>query len=345
MTERSTLQRYKDRLAAFFNRFRDDLTGDVVGKRVVIDNRTIDARFTNCEIVYLGGRYKVRSMHILSSPYLSLYDAAESTIELLQTVEQAFLQRSPPGISLPLAIFGPDSIASAEKRRLEVEDDKLKISVEEKNADGHTLEELLKMATKKALALAQHPPLVPVYCESSAHCFVEPSKVEPWMDPSGVMTSVLSFGKKFDLLGLSNDAFLINQGIQDMTDCLDSAIRLAKLYCLYEGKVYPVAVENLPTNSFAPSHVQADYKEMLMQFDSPITLDVDDNTRVTVNVSVSGRVNLEYGTIHLVANAHPGVKWLGYTLKAERVNPNRLPRNVAAATIDSKNSKETSHVG
>jgi hypothetical protein len=75
-------------------------------------------------------------------------------------------------------------------------------------------------------------PLIPIYRPESVAFFVDPATFPPQeVEVEGVkfQTNYLLFGEAFDLMGISMHPELIADGVQDMTDTIDSQVILSKL--------------------------------------------------------------------------------------------------------------------
>jgi len=169
--------------------------------------------------------------------------------------------------------------------------------------------------------------IVPVYRAESAHNFVDAALLPPKdvvvADGESVTTSAYAVGKSFSLLGISQTAALLETGLQDTTDSIDTAITLAAIYMQLgagaTAEVIPFATQRLPLAVFTYS-VQQNYRLMNVQFTTKSLL-VNANTKdvtgaasailapviagdfqVRLGISVSGGVNLELADTSLFAS-------------------------------------------
>ncbi len=168
--------------------------------------------------------------------------------------------------------------------------------------------------------------LVPVFRDESKAKFVDENLLAPRdVEVAGetVTTSALLMGAKLDLTGISTIDSLLETGVMDSTDSIDTDIRLASIYLkVVDGNVSEVIKFNtgrLPNSQFqyAP---QGNYRQMNLAF-STVSLKVDDTVvqadsstsalladivsghyAVRLAVDVSGGVNCETGVTSLFAN-------------------------------------------
>jgi hypothetical protein len=130
--------------------------------------------------------------------------------------------------------------------------------------------------------------IVPVYRTESEGYFVTNAQVAPYAvqltDNTQITTAPLAVGQKFSLLGLSQTEALLETGILDITDAIDTQLALDAVYVQFTGTVggtpttevvkfntrqLPLAVFN-----YAPQNV---YRQMNLQFKTE-TLLINANT-------------------------------------------------------------------
>jgi len=159
--------------------------------------------------------------------------------------------------------------------------------------------------------------IVPVYRVESQQHFVNPALMAPKdviLEGETITTSAFAIGKKFSLLGISQTAALLETGLQDSSDSIDTAISLAAIYMrVTDGtaeEVVGFSTARLPTATMTYA-VQGNYRQMNLAFNSDSLL-INKNTKnvsgaastllapivagnfsVRLGVSVSGSVNLE----------------------------------------------------
>ena len=137
-------------LQAFFNRFKPKLTGMIVGKKVIIDNRTINASLVDCDIDYLGGSFRIEHMETSGKgSSFWLHASAERTVEWMRAISK--VNTSGDALdNFPVAIFGREAILAAAAR---LQEPQLEITVTKKD-EAPSLNELLEMAIFKTKELA-----------------------------------------------------------------------------------------------------------------------------------------------------------------------------------------------
>jgi hypothetical protein len=186
-------------------------------------------------------------------------------------------------------------------------------------------------------------PLVPVPRAENAHLFLSPELVEPQaVEGSSIATLPLRLGPRVDLLGLSEVADLMESGVQDPTDVIDSCISVAKLY--YRSKrvdgIHELSMDGLPGGFFAqiatehPQVQMTRYTVLIDEYGTPNSLWARlqqswrkfCGNRPHALIQISGSVNTETGTAELHyrdLGEDRQVDVVGYTLNARRVNLKR----------------------
>lgn len=167
--------------------------------------------------------------------------------------------------------------------------------------------------------------IVPVYSADSQANFVAglaPVAVE--VAGETVQTSALAFGKRFSLLGISQTARLLDTGILDVTDAIDSAIKLdAIVIAVTDGndvEHIKIRTSAIPLSEFHAA-TQGHYRTMRLAFE-PQQLVLRGDIRladgtgnstllapiatgkysVHLGISVNGSVNQETGETGLTAS-------------------------------------------
>lgn len=135
-----------------------------------------------------------------------------------------------------------------------------------------------------------------------------------------IPTAPLAFGKKVDLLGLSQTDTLLASGVMDMTDSLDPTISLQTVYVNIGGNKLAINVENLPLANFTYA-TQNNYRVENLAFTTTSVLlkkgmkqidgsaltgdlaDIDTNDwAVRLELAVTGNVNIETGETNVFGN-------------------------------------------
>lgn len=200
--------------------------------------------------------------------------------------------------------------------------------------------------------------IVPVFSRESARHFVDTNLLEPINvihNDVEFQTSAMAIGAHYSLLGISQTQSLLDTGMLDMTDSIDSDIRLKKIYVRLEAlgledEVIAVDVLRRPSSQgvFPPNsqrQVQILFREDVALIASMETVTgaaskILTNGWVLPKVVISGSVNLELADTQFSAqrlesfhqhrnDLNVRVRVIGYTLDAKRVNHNRRPRLAA----------------
>lgn len=172
--------------------------------------------------------------------------------------------------------------------------------------------------------------IVPIYRTESAKHFVSSDLFTPknvLVGPEEVTTAPLKMGATFSLLGISQTEALLETGLLDSTDSIDTAINLVNLFLRVPGataadadaELIQFSTDRLPLATFTYA-VQGNYRMMNLQFSSDSLLlnakttkqvdgtasallkaIVDGELSIRLGVKVSGGVNLELAETNLYA--------------------------------------------
>lgn len=171
--------------------------------------------------------------------------------------------------------------------------------------------------------------IVPIYRDESKQHFVSDKLITPRnveIGPEEVTTSPLKMGETFSLLGISQTEALLETGLLDSTDAIDTAINLTNLYLRVPGadpldddqaELIRFSTDRLPLATFTYA-VQGNFRMMNLQFSSDSlllnakTAKLDDGSAsvllnsiiageysVRLRAKVSGGVNLELAETNL----------------------------------------------
>lgn len=168
--------------------------------------------------------------------------------------------------------------------------------------------------------------IVPVYRDESKDKFVAATLLTPVTmvkDGASVTTSALAVGKKLSLLGISQNEALLETGLQDTSDSIDTSIVLKNLFMTVGSgtdiEVVKFGTQAAPTAVFNYA-VQGNYRMMNLSFTSDtlhvsqITTKADGSASavlapvvagkysVRLSVQVSGSVNCELGDTSIFAS-------------------------------------------
>lgn len=139
------------------------------------------------------------------------------------------------------------------------------------------------------------------------------------LEGESIDTAPLAFGKKIDLLGLSQTDALLSTGVMNQTDSLDPAVNLAAVYLTLANDVIKVNTKDLAYSNFVASP-QDNYRLQALTFRTTgIILNKDttnlDGTPLTdlallasadmvvhLEMVVNGTVNIETGELQVYGN-------------------------------------------
>lgn len=175
-----------------------------------------------------------------------------------------------------------------------------------------------------------HTRIVPIWRENvNEDKFVDTALLDP--EPTvylqeNVKTSALALGQEIGLIGLSQSDALLEHGILDHHDAMDTAIWLKNIYIAVGAagseEVFKIFVQGLPFSNFVPP-AQGQHRDMTLNFTStnvrlmgdrrnnallttvkgqPTTalagLGVDDYS-VRLKLNINGTANVERGSVHV----------------------------------------------
>ena len=167
--------------------------------------------------------------------------------------------------------------------------------------------------------------ITPVYRDESASKFIAASLMAPRMvvvEEQTINTSALKMGTTLSLLGISQTEALLETGMQDSTDSIDTAVTLSALYvkigAVGSEEILKFNTARLPMATFTYA-IQGNYRMMNLTFNNE-SLKVSKDTKkvdgaastvlaslvagqyvVRLGVQVSGSVNLELADTNLYA--------------------------------------------
>lgn len=135
-----------------------------------------------------------------------------------------------------------------------------------------------------------------------------------------ISTAPLAFGKKLDLLGLSQTDTLLATGVMDQTDSIDPTVTLQNVYLTFGDDKIKVSTLNLPLSNFTYSTQNNKFLQSLNFTTTSVLLNKltkrVDGTALTVldelltndlavrlEVSISGSVNIETGETVVYGNS------------------------------------------
>jgi len=257
-------------------------------------------------------------------PALEAYDEKENKNAVVYSVAynmQAARQDEFAETFYPTVVVTPDQVGFAVSIRL------IQVYREVRrqtngNTDKFNKQNIIKAVIDPTILRNDQMKIVPVYRDESRAHFVDSALVKPRdLDLEGTMipTAPLAMGKKFSLLAISQTDALLETGLQDTTDSIDTAVVLNALYVQVGNEVFKFNTARLPTATFNYA-VQGNYRQMNLQFEnSSLKIDKDTKTvaqaasvvladiasgeyTVRLNAAVSGSVNLELADTSLFAS-------------------------------------------
>jgi hypothetical protein len=185
----------------------------------------------------------------------------------------------------------------------------------------------------------------PCYNERSACRFVDPTVITPWtVSVDGkidYLTSALKFGVKLDLIGISMNSGLMDAGLIDPTDSIDTTIALDKVFYRINGgevqhRDFKLDAANPLVGALTPT-VQGDFGHVAVELSTLI----EKKPNLSTVANVRGSCNLQFGTLEVHAQCgDPDVEMLGYTIRALRANSNRArPEEIVPPTATSEGGR------
>lgn len=163
--------------------------------------------------------------------------------------------------------------------------------------------------------------IVPVHRAQSADKFVDSAIIPAApiiLEGEAINTAPIAFGKKVDLLGLSQTDSLLSAGVMDQTDSIDPAVQLRDVYAKIGDDVLRFKTKELPLANFTYA-TQNNYRVQNLNFTTTSVLlnkdtkNVDGSALtdlagivtgdliVRLELQVSGSVNIETGETVLIA--------------------------------------------
>ena len=281
--------------------------------------RNVAATESMSFIVPQGGDFSNKRM----SAALEAYDERENKNAIVYSVAynmQSARQDEFGETFFPTVVVTPDQVGfSVSIRLISVYDEVRRQITGDK--DSFNKKNIIQAVIDPSILKNDMLKIVPVYRDVAAQHFVDPTLVAPaniLLDGTTITTAPLAIGKTFSLLAISQTDALLETGLQDTTDSIDTAAALAALYVQLSGTVGGAAVNEvlkfntlrLPTAVMNYS-VQGNYRKMSLAFETSSLLVNEKTTDVTgaasallstvvagkysvrLAVSVSGYINLE----------------------------------------------------
>lgn len=247
-------------------------------------------------------------------PALEAYDEKENKNAVVYSVAynlQAARQDEFGEAFYPTVVVTPDQVGYTVSIRLIEVYNEPKRAISGAPSQNFGRKNIVQAVIDPSILRNDQTKIVPVYRTESAPYFVGNSSVEPYnvlmTDNTSVLTAPLAVGQKFSLLGLSQTEALLETGILDITDAIDSSVYLSAVYVQFTtGGATPTTevvkfnTRQLPLAAFnyAPQNV---YRQMNLQFKSETlliganTVQVDGAASTILAPIVSGDYEARFG--------------------------------------------------
>jgi hypothetical protein len=150
--------------------------------------------------------------------------------------------------------------------------------------------------------------IVPVYRAGVSAQYFAADVGTTVVDLSGesVTTGALAIDKKFSLLGISQTDAAVASGLQDETDAVDSAAKLAAIYVkLADGDVVKFKTNSTPTSSFNNS-IQGNQRVLQLAF-STSTLQLAGTTKQVDGTDLTGKATLGTNSVRLSVSVYGNI--------------------------------------
>lgn len=180
---------------------------------------------------------------------------------------------------------------------------------------------IIRAVTDPTVLRKEQTRIVPVVRPQSADKFVDPAIIPAApivLEGETINTAPLAFGKKVDLLGLSQTDTLLAAGVMDQGDSIDPAVHLRDVYAKIGDDVLRFKTKELPLANFVYA-TQNNYRVQNLNFTTTSILlnkdtkNVDGSALadlagivsgdliVRLELQVSGSINIETGETNLIA--------------------------------------------
>ncbi|MNU19555.1 hypothetical protein D3C71_77840 [compost metagenome] len=220
---------------------------------------------------------------------LEAYDEKENKNAVIYSVAynlQAARQDEFGEAFFPTVVVTPDQVGFTVSIRLIQVYDEVRRQVSGK-LDAFNKRNIIQAVIDPSILRNDTTKIVPVHRTESADKFVATSLLTPktvLLEGESILTSALAVGKKLSLLGISQTEALLETGLQDSTDSIDTAVSLEAIYVQIGASVVRFNTLRLPTATFTYS-VQGNYRQMTLNFSTGSLL-VDKDTKTVGNVAV-----------------------------------------------------------
>lgn len=265
---------------------------------------------------------------------LEAYDEKDNKNAMVYSVAynmQAAKQDAFAEMFFPTIVVTPDQVGFTMSIRLINVYNEVRRDISGKPSQNFNKRNIVQAVIDPTILRNDTTRMYPVVRPESANMFVAASDVAPrniTLDDGQVITTApLAMQTELSLIAISQTDALLQTGIMDSTDAIDTAIGLDNLYLKLSGtvggtpttEVIKFATRRLPlaTFNYAP---QGNYRTMLLNFSTTsllvngsttkvdgsasqlLTLLETGNYNVRLGVYVSGQVNCELGDTNIMAS-------------------------------------------
>jgi len=283
---------------------------------------------TNANLGFVGTQGLSEALEERMRPALEAYDEKENKNAVTYSVAynmSAARQDEFAETFFPTVVVTPDQVGFTISIRLITVYDEVRRQISGQ-LDSFNKRNIVQAVIDPTILKNDQTKIYPIYRTESAAKFVDPALIAPQtivFEGESITTSALAMGVKFSLLGISQTEALLETGLQDTTDSIDTALKLEALYLkIVDGAGFDVVkfkTGSLPLATFTYS-VQNLVRTMNLAFDTS-SLQINKNTlnvaggaaaalapivtgqySVRLAVSVSGSVNLELADTNLFSS-------------------------------------------
>lgn len=247
---------------------------------------------------------------------LEAYDNKENKNAVLYSVAynmQAAKQDDFVEAFFPTVVVTPDNVGFMVSMRLHYVQNDVRRSLSG-SLTNFGRKNIIKAVVDPTILRTDQTRIVPVVrtgggANDSTANFVAAADVTPYsvmLDSESVLTAPLKVGKRFDLLANSQTAALIEHGVLDVTDAIDSGLRLANVYVKIPAagpaaaKVIKFDVRNLPFTDFN-TVVQGNTRLLQVAFDTK-ALRVTADTKAVDGSTIDQLTALTTHSVRLAAS-------------------------------------------
>ncbi len=220
----------------------------------------------------------------------------------------------------PTLTLSPDQVGFGVQVNLMMVFDAIERKVNGQIADFNK-KNIIRASADATVLKKEQTRVIPVHRAQSAAMFSTDVAAAPVIiEGESINTAPLAFGKKIDLLGISQTDALLATGVMDSTDTLDPTIVLKNVWAKFGADKLKFAVGNLPLSNFT-YNTQDNYRSMNLAFSTTsvlvnkLTKNIDGSALavlddvvtsdyiVRLEMNVTGKTNIETGETQLFGNS------------------------------------------